>query len=376
MNLQVQVVRQSADLPALREAWNSLDSGIVFRSYDWLVTWWDHYHRSKHDSLYVVVVRDHNNQVIAIAPWYAQRSRARGVVLRWLGGGEVCSDHLSVLCDPATRVQALEAIATHLAKADDWNRLELDAIDDQDGTMQALAKLLEGHDCRATWAPEGQCWAIDLPATWGEFLAMQSKSHRKQLRQAHDRVLLSDRVQWHRVETDDQLREAWPVLVDLHQRRRNSLGEPGCFASPRFAAFHQVVAEKLLANDQLRLSWLELDGSPIAVEYHFAGTKAIYAYQGGLDPERLADEPGRLSMILFLQNAIAEGRTQLDLLRGDEPYKPHWRATPRGTSRLRVYSPSHSSNWLAQTADWADSVASAVKAGLRPLVSPTPASHS
>ena len=66
MNLQLQVVRQPADLPALREAWSSLDSGIVFRSYDWLTTWWDHYERSKHDSLCVVVVRNHNDEVLAI----------------------------------------------------------------------------------------------------------------------------------------------------------------------------------------------------------------------------------------------------------------------------------------------------------------------
>ena len=63
---------------------------------------------------------------------------------------------------------------------------------------------------------------------------------------------------------------------------------------------------------------------------------ATYAYQGGVDPDRLADEPGRLSTILCLQASDRRRTQQLDFLRGDEPYKAHWRATPRATCDYRV----------------------------------------
>jgi CelD/BcsL family acetyltransferase involved in cellulose biosynthesis len=81
---------------------------------------------------------------------------------------------------------------------------------------------------------------------------------------------------------------------------------------------------------------MELDGSPAAAEYHVADAKTTYAYQGGVDPDRLAEEPGRLSTILCLRAAIEDGHTQIDFLRGDEPYKAHWRATPRATYDYRV----------------------------------------
>jgi CelD/BcsL family acetyltransferase involved in cellulose biosynthesis len=85
----------------------------------------------------------------------------------------------------------------------------------------------------------------------------------------------------------------------------------------------------MLASGRLRLSWLELDGVPAAAEYHFADQATTYAYQGGVDPDRLADEPGRLSTILFLRAAIEQGHRRVDFLRGDEAYKAHWRAEPR-----------------------------------------------
>ncbi len=132
------------------------------------------------------------------------------------------------------------------------------------------------------------------------------------------------------------LEKGWDILVDLHQRRRISLGEPGCFASTVFHSFHREVAERMLRRGQLRISWLDLDGRPAAAEYHFADSTATYAYQGGVDPDRLEEEPGRLSTILCLKHAIDEGHTCFDFLRGDEPYKAHWRATPRPTWNYRI----------------------------------------
>ena len=92
----------------------------------------------------------------------------------------------------------------------------------------------------------------------------------------------------------------------------------------------------MLDRGQLRMSWLELDGTSAAAEYHFADSQATYAYQGGVDPDRLAEEPGRLSTILCLQRAMREGHKCLDFLRGDEPYKAHWRAEARATYDYRV----------------------------------------
>ena len=41
-------------------------------------------------------------------------------------------------------------------------------------------------------------------------------------------------------------------------------------------------------------------------------------------------------MILCIRAAIEEGHTTFDFLRGDEPYKAHWRATPRATVDYRI----------------------------------------
>ena len=143
----------------------------------------------------------------------------------------------------------------------------------------------------------------------------------------------------HTVADEASLVGAMDVLIDLHQRRRRSLGDPGCFASPRFTSFHREAAARLLDRGQLRLHLLELDGEPVAAEYHLqGGDGVIYAYQSGIEVAALGHAPGRLATMAILRTAIAEGFRGFDLLRGDEPYKAHWRARPRPMVEIRVFS--------------------------------------
>jgi CelD/BcsL family acetyltransferase involved in cellulose biosynthesis len=358
--MTVEIISTLNGLSAIQHAWQQLEDGSPFQSWDWLATWWKHYGncgRRRRESaeepaadkqLYVLAVYDEaddganrpvraDRKLIGVAPWFLDRTMVKGNVLRWLGCGEVCTDHLSLICRPEHREHVASEIAEALTvQYDDWDRLDLNAVDADDYAILALVAHLEERECIVSRQAADSCWVLDLPTSWDDYLASVSKSHRKQLRQAERRVIESSRVEWHPVTNAEELEVAWPILVDLHQRRRRSLGEPGCFASRAFHDFHYEVARRMLERGQLRMPWLTLDGTPAAAEYHFADSHATYAYQGGVDPDRLDDEPGRLSTILCLRRAIEEGHKSLDFLRGDEPYKAHWRAEPRATYDYRV----------------------------------------
>lgn len=346
--MRVERITEWSELQTLQHEWNALSDGKPLRSWEWLATWWTFYGRAEGSNreLFVLAVYDdaasssnyrETSRLVGIAPWYIEQSALKGRVIRWLGDGEVCTDHSSLICASENIQLVAESLASSVTEQfNDWDAFELDSVDSDDSALRTLVSKLQDVGCSINESPADSYWVVDLPATWDEYLANISKSHRKQLRQLERRVLEGRRVAWHRVQTLGDFESSWNVLVDLHQRRRKSLGEPGCFASHAFHDFHQEVARLLLPKNQLRISWLELDGSPAAAEYHFAGRTTTYAYQGGVDPDRLDEEPGRLSTILCMQQAIAEQHTRLDFLRGDEPYKAHWRATPYPTCNFRI----------------------------------------
>jgi CelD/BcsL family acetyltransferase involved in cellulose biosynthesis len=274
-------------------------------------------------------------------------------VVRFLGSGDVCSDYLSILALAGREEQVAVALADWLcgeSPGDEsvgrgWDALSLCGVDADDGITRHFVAAMRARGSLACREAGANCWRIHLPATWDEYLATLSKSHRKQLRRLQRRWFDTGRAALRLVHNEDDLGRGLAILADLHQRRRQALGQAGRFADDSFAAFHREAAGQLLQQGSLCLAWVDLDGRPVAVEYQVMGSDVVYAYQSGVDPAALDVEPGRLVMMATLRRAIEKGYRAFDLLRGDEPYKPHWRAQPRPSVQLTIL-PGRGTDWL------------------------------
>ena len=93
----------------LRPAWNALAEGVPFRSYEWLMSWWNHYGADR--QLYVLGIFD-EERLIGLAPWYCTPLTSGGRTIRFLGDGDVCSDYLDILVDPQETQRDLFAQAS------------------------------------------------------------------------------------------------------------------------------------------------------------------------------------------------------------------------------------------------------------------------
>jgi hypothetical protein len=363
------------ELAPWRGRWNELARGLPFRRWEWLAPWWTHYglqagRPASDKRLVLLAVWDEQN-LIAVAPWYLSRAWGDGRTLRALGATQVCSEYVTILCELGYEDRAGRALAHWLTEnaqerrdgSLDWNLLELSGVVAGDRSVGRLLDHLAelGND---VYPRSGlSCWRIDLPGHWDDFVARLSKSHRKQVRRAA-RKLANRQVVLHEATTLEELRHGFDILVNLHQRRWESLGEEGCFAQGAFSQFHRAVSEQLFQEDRVDLMWLELDGRPLAAEYHLLGSDVVYAYQSGIDPERLEQEPGRLAVIATIQRSIERGFRSYDFLRGDEPYKAHWRAEPRPMWEIRVVPPLAGARLRHGVSSARDSVKNWIRSGL------------
>ncbi len=324
-------------LAPIADQWNQLTGGVPFRSYEWASSWWRHYGPAQ-GQLFVLAVRDGNGRLIGLAPWFRSRSAGWGHVLQFLGSGDVCSEYLSLLCHPQDARNVSVALVEFLAgqARRQWHVLDLPAIDAADDSLGHLREQFarRGHaiDCQS----DARCWRVALPATWSDYLAGFSKARRHRNRYLLRRYLESGQARFLRVVDPASFDRGFEIFTDLHQKRRAMLGQPGCFASAQFAAFHREVARQFLDSGRLRLVWLEFEGRPLAVEYSFVGGGTVYYYQGGFEPELAELCPGTLMLASSLKAAIEEGYHQFDFLRGDEPYKANWNAQSVPLASLRI----------------------------------------
>jgi CelD/BcsL family acetyltransferase involved in cellulose biosynthesis len=357
-------------LQSLAGLWNELSGGIPFRTFQWLVTWWRHYGGAEDPGarlrLFVLAVYEspRQQQLVGIAPWFVEHGLVKGRVVRFLGSGEACSEYLSLLCRKGREFDVAVAVAEWLTAggADQWDAVELEDVASDDAAILAFQTHMKDRGNPVNRFAGSRCWRATLPGTWDQYLSSLSKSHRRQVRRLERRLLNSERVRFRSVTNHDELHPAFENMVRLHRRRRAGLTQRSCLDSARFLAFLEDAAKQLSEHGMLHLNQLELDGRPVSADYNLVGNGVIYAYQGGMDPAALKDEPGNLLTIMTIRNAIREGYAAYDLLRGDEPYKAHWRAMPRESFGVRVIRRSHVAQvrnlaWLANhhTRQWAKS---------------------
>jgi CelD/BcsL family acetyltransferase involved in cellulose biosynthesis len=127
------------------------------------------------------------------------------------------------------------------------------------------------------------------------------------------------------------------VFIDLHQKR---WGDDGLFPPTAGGAQSRVLFRRLFelfgTDGPLRLAFLSVAGRRIAAGVHFETADGYLYYNAGVDPNARELSPGVLMVYAYVARALASGKSRLDFLRGDEPYKYHWGARDEVIQRLLV----------------------------------------
>lgn len=337
MTLQLNLIDTYEKLSALQPEWNALSSENPFLGWDWTETWWRHY-QTPQLRLFTLTLRNEAGELVGLAPWYLHHSLTRGRVVRFIGSNEVCGDRLGILARPEYRVNVLQAISAWLATdaRNTWDLLELTGVESSNQSIAEFATWMGDRGHLTHIRPDLNCWKIPLPNGWEEYLKCLSRSKRNRTRRILKNTIDAGKATGRIAESPESLEEGFRVLVDLHQKRRNQLSEPGCFASDRYSAFHNEFARRMLAQRKLRLSWVEFGGQPAAVEYSVLGDKTIYNYQCGFDPAFADEHPGWLKLVHTLRWAINAGYEAFDMLRGDEPYKASFGGQAEPLMQVRI----------------------------------------
>jgi CelD/BcsL family acetyltransferase involved in cellulose biosynthesis len=310
------------------------------RSPEWLLGWWEVF-ATPDDELQIILVADAEGALVGIAPLYLQ-NRWGFTTIRVLGASDNCTHHTSWLSVPGWETLVGKEVAIFLLQCtQNWKRLLFEAVDADAIAIYATMKHLTEHGCLGHQRQINSCWRIFLPDNWDDYLQMLSRSLRKRCRKLQRQFFDSGIIQLRQVEGETDLQEGFKVLLQLHAARWGSVRQSlGVFSDEKFRSFHEAVSKTLLADQKLRLVWVECEGKPMAVEYQFFDGESVYAYQAGLDLSMGEYSPGILSMMAAIQFAITKGCRSFDLLGGDEPYKAHWRAVPIACHDLRFWQRS------------------------------------
>ena len=326
---------------SIRPEWTRLAAHHFMSQWHWLANWWDYCIEytgaSSRRRLLIAAVLNEHSDVVGIAPFYKSRNLT-GRALRVMGDGAACSDYTRILVEPGLESQVIASMADWFSGADfrrkvgaiDW--LEIEGHTSEETTWQILFDRLAqtGWSVRPR-ALEGT-WLAKLPDNWSAFYQTISKARKRKIKKALSH-LREGRATCRILTTHDECLAAWPKFVMLHQKRRQQLGQSGCFADTNFESFLRQVVSDCAELGQVVLVEISHESQPIGYLLLFRTSHRLWMYQSGFDPDFDHLEPGHLINTCTLRYAIEAGVTEFDFLRGDELYKEAW-----GTSRIPLFT--------------------------------------
>lgn len=370
-------MRDAQALCALRDEWSALcdrsNTATIYQTWDWVDAWWKAFGRGK--SLRLLLVRD-GDDLVGVAPLYA--SRHLGTPLRrlaFLGTG--VSDYLDVIAAPGAEAEVIREVCRRLSSRDDYDGVDLQQLpaesalvrhlrgrvdqiatpprDSQSGEMHACIEAgggagdygLKGH--RVAVRPIERCPYVALPDSWDAYQAGLGKRMRQNVGY-YERLVRRELPDagWSLCGSED-LQEALTALFRLHQRRWRSQMLPGVLGSAPIQRFHRDIAVRLQRQGLLRLHVARAGGTIVAALYCFRYRERYYYYLGGFEPSLGRFSLGTTLTAAAIRQAIEEGCTEFDFLRGHEAYKYRWKPCERENLQCLIASPSgwRSSAFLA-----------------------------
>lgn len=376
-------------LRTFSEDWDRLAAGNPFRSWAWNSAWWQAYGEDDSDRknrLWTLGVLDDQNRLRGIAPWYQYHSKTKGSVISFLGSENVCTDYLGIMAAPGDESAVVNLITDFLLdpsgsssvemsepsdhrQSGRWDLLSFDGIENEDPIMNLFAERIQSEDSLKFHRKPGlSCWRLELPSTIEAFLALKSKNFNRMFKRAQ-KSRKKNELRLGCSENLDEFQRHLDVFIDLHQRRRTAIGDPGCFASSQFEKFFRNSSTELFRSGHANIYTLYQGEKPITVDYSLFGNGIVYSYQSGLDPDYLNLGPGNLMHVSIVEHHIQQGIIAWDFLRGDEAYKLRWKSCEKPTSIWHVAAP----HWSARCRNFlrraGEEVKATAKRGLQQVTS-------
>jgi len=310
----MEILTTTEQLEAARNDWLDLWRGAQdatpFQSPMWLLPWWRHFGSN---DLNVITTRE-NGRLTSLAPLYVIREDGESLGM-FLGTG--ISDYLDVL-GGAT--------------------LDLAQIDCQMWDLQQLrpsSPLLE-MPLPDGWSDnieeQDRCVLLSIENAGDALQNLLSTHARKKLR--YYKRSLACTFEDANAENLDAFLDA---LFQLHAARWQQRGMPGMLADDVIQHFHRDVARAMLDAGALRMFAMRSGDRMAAVFYGFAHGDAVAYYLSGYDPSLEKHSPGTVIVAHAIEQAVRDGATTFDFLRGAEDYKYAWGAKDRINFRRQIF---------------------------------------
>ena len=295
----------------------------LFLTSQWQKVWWDTFGEGHTMCGFTY---PESNEISAIA------SLAKSGDTVSFIGSEDTFDYNDFLIRPGHEVGFYQTLLDCMEEQK-FGMLRLVSLRETSPTLQILPDLARKHGYTVEVKEEDVTSGIGLPSTWDEYLSLLNKKNRHELRRKIRRMDSQTDWKWYSLSEPTEVNERLGEFIKLMRQSRADKDE---FMTPERERFFYNITQRMSELGLLQLYFLHMDGVTVATSlcFDYGGSRLLY--NSGYDPEYAYYSVGLLLNAMCLKDAIEQGLTYFDFLRGPEPYKAHLGGQQRNLYQMVV----------------------------------------
>jgi len=318
--VKAELYTTEAVFDVLKDEWDSLlspeQSTDFFMTLGWQSTWWKHLGRG---TLAVVAVRDDNDVLQGIGPWFVEEVDDLRTV-RTIGCKDV-SDYLSCIAHTDCQGEVFKTLLDFMLSSDapQWNSFSLCNVPQNSPTLSLLPQIAQKCGLTVDIQDEDVCPVVHLPDSYEKYLESLDKKQRHELRRKHRRAEeygVNCYIVGPEHNLDEEIDAFFQLMAMSTPDKAAFLQEPG------HKSFFHEMGHVMLDKGYLELMFLTIEGQRAAAMWQFAYHNRMMLYNSGLNPVAFsALSPGIVLLTYSVEDAIQRRCTLYDFLQGNEEYK-------------------------------------------------------
>lgn len=342
--LTIETVTTEDDFRRLEPVWNKLlvqsDADMPFLTFEWMTAWWESFKRDddefgRQKRLHILVVKE-NDDVVAIAPLMRTTRRVLGMPMTVLCNMVNHHSFRAGLIVAPDHAAAVQALATHLTRADEpWDLLHLSYLPEESASYARLREAFAAGPHLVAETVLARSPYLPITSDWSAYFSSKTSKVRNDITRKLRRLDRHHAVQiikFSDAGQDDLLRDLLSVDCHTWQHRNGT----AIVSQPSTEQFYTHLAQLATLKGWLHGHLLKVDGAPIAYEYNLRYNDVLYNLKIGHDLRASHLGPGIALKYHVLKNAFDSQCSEFDFLGWDDDFKMMWTDATRKHVNLIV----------------------------------------
>jgi len=328
-----------------RDKWNLLVESMkfptIFLTWEWISSWLNQF-----GSLYkpfILFLYD-KNELVGICPLARKVMKHPGGLLAaktmvFCGSIELFPNHLDIICEKQNAHDCVKKTFEYLFSMQaEWDILYFCNLY-HDGMMKCYLDSIH-YDKRIRLVNSSQVLLISTIGTIDSFIKSFHSKKRYSIKSRRKKLIEKKGISFKKIMNQNKLDEEIEKIFDIHEQRSVQKGIVSTFQGNEIINFHKDIARLFSENGWIRLYGLKDNDKTIAFAYCFVFNKRLYFYQTAFAPEWRSYAPGKILILLILEDIFNDEIVEFDFLMGHEDYKTFWTTEFRNNSTFHIYGGS------------------------------------